>query len=135
MAEVAVGKVDSVLAEVRELAQSLIAPAAAEVELADVVGPDRVAVDQPGRGGAVGRGRRDSHGQAGQPLRAVTRSGRALTLMAARSDQPSDLSEASAHVRALMQTMERNRLRRLQACGFDGATARHLSDLHTPNLM
>jgi hypothetical protein len=58
-----------------------------------------------------------------------------LTLMAARSVQPSDLSEASAHVRALMQTMERNRLRRLQACGFDAATARHLSDLHTPNLM
>ena len=59
----------------------------------------------------------------------------ALTLMAARSVQPSDLSEASAHVRVLMQTMERNRLRRLQACGFDAATARHLSDLHTPNLM
>jgi hypothetical protein len=59
----------------------------------------------------------------------------ALTLMAARSVQPSDLSEASAHVRALMKTMERNRLRRLQACGFDAATARHLSDLHTPNLM
>jgi hypothetical protein len=30
----------------------------------------------------------------------------ALTLMAARSVQPSDLPEASAHVRALMQTME-----------------------------
>ena len=59
----------------------------------------------------------------------------ALTLMAARSVQSSDLSEASAHVRVLMQTMERNRLRRLQACGFDAATARHLSDLHTPNLM
>jgi hypothetical protein len=34
-----------------------------------------------------------------------------------------------------MQTMERNRLRRLQACGLSTATARHLSDLHTPNLM
>lgn len=59
----------------------------------------------------------------------------ALTIMAARSLQPADLSDAAAHVRALMQTMERNRLRRLQACGFDTATARHLSDLHTPNLM
>ena len=29
----------------------------------------------------------------------------------------------------------RNRLRRLAACGFSPATARHLSDLHTPNLM
>jgi hypothetical protein len=59
----------------------------------------------------------------------------ALTIMSARSIQPSDLSEAAAAVRALMETMERNRLRRLQACGFDAATARHLSDLHTPNLM
>jgi hypothetical protein len=40
-----------------------------------------------------------------------------------------------SQLRALMQTMERNRLRRLQACGFSAATARHLSDLHTPNLM
>ena len=59
----------------------------------------------------------------------------ALTIMAARSIQPSDLSDAAADVRALMQTMERNRLRRLQACGLSAATARHLSDLHTPNLM
>jgi hypothetical protein len=59
----------------------------------------------------------------------------ALTIMAARSLQPADLSDAATDVRALMQTMERNRLRRLQACGFDAATARHLSDLHTPNLM
>jgi len=59
----------------------------------------------------------------------------ALTIMAARSLQPADLSDAAADVRGLMQTMERNRLRRLQACGFDSATARHLSDLHTPNLM
>jgi len=59
----------------------------------------------------------------------------ALTIMAARSLQPADLSDAATDVRALMRTMERNRLRRLQACGFDAATARHLSDLHTPNLM
>jgi hypothetical protein len=59
----------------------------------------------------------------------------ALTIMAADSLQPADLSDAAADVRALVQTMERNRLRRLQACGFDAATSRHLSDLHTPNLM
>ena len=59
----------------------------------------------------------------------------ALTIMAARSLQPADLSDAAANVRALMQTMERNRLRRLQACGFSTATVHHLSDLHTPNLM
>ncbi len=59
----------------------------------------------------------------------------ALTIMAARSMQPAELSEATADIRALMRAMERNRVRRLEACGFDAATARHLSDLHTPNLM
>lgn len=59
----------------------------------------------------------------------------ALMIMAAQSLQPADLSDAAADVRALMETMERNRLRRLQACGFGAATAQHLSDLHTPNLM
>ena len=59
----------------------------------------------------------------------------ALTLMSARSVQPADLSDAAADVRALMQTVERNRVRRLQACGFTRHAARHLSDLHTPNLM
>jgi hypothetical protein len=31
--------------------------------------------------------------------------------------------------------MQRNRLRRLRACGFTATTAQYLSDLHTPNLM
>ena len=31
--------------------------------------------------------------------------------------------------------MEDNRIKRLQAAGFDAATATHLSELHTPNLM
>ena len=59
----------------------------------------------------------------------------ALTIMSARSLAPAELSEAAADVRALMATMQRNRLRRLASAGFDQATARHLSDLHTPNLM
>jgi hypothetical protein len=58
-----------------------------------------------------------------------------LTLLAARSLQPADLSEAGRALRQLQQTMERNRIRRLQAAGFDQPTARYLSDLHTPNLM
>ena len=58
-----------------------------------------------------------------------------LTLMAARSLQPADLSEAGIALRELMKTMDRNRVRRLRAAGFDVDTARHLSDLHTPNLM
>ena len=58
-----------------------------------------------------------------------------LTLMAAGSLQPAELSNGAAAVRELMQTMEDNRIRRLQAAGFDPRTAQHLSDLHTPNLM
>ena len=59
----------------------------------------------------------------------------ALTVMAAASLQPAEIAEAAGEVRALMARMERNRLRRLAACGFSDVTARHLSDLHTPNLM
>lgn len=59
----------------------------------------------------------------------------ALTVMAAESLQPAELSEAASSVRTLVTTMGRNQRRRLAACGFDAATSRHLSDLHTPNLM
>jgi len=59
----------------------------------------------------------------------------ALTLMSARSRQPAELSEAAAEVQALLVTMHDNRQRRLRAAGFDPATARYLSELHTPNLM
>jgi hypothetical protein len=58
-----------------------------------------------------------------------------LILMAARSLQPADLSTAGDALRRLLQATERNRIRRLRAAGFDAPTARHLSDLHTPNLM
>ena len=58
-----------------------------------------------------------------------------LTIMAAGSLQPADLSAGAAAVRELMSTMEDNRIRRLRSAGFDAATARELSDLHTPNLM
>jgi TusA-related sulfurtransferase len=58
-----------------------------------------------------------------------------LTLIAAGSLQPAELSNGAAAVRELMQTMEDNRIRRLQGAGFDPRTAQHLSDLHTPNLM
>jgi len=58
-----------------------------------------------------------------------------LTLMAAASLQPAELSEAADAVNELLGTMERNRLRRLRAAGFEETEAQHLSDLHTPNLM
>ncbi|HWF50079.1 MAG TPA: hypothetical protein VG294_05465 [Solirubrobacteraceae bacterium] len=58
-----------------------------------------------------------------------------LTVMAAGSLQPAELSEGARAVRELMHTMEENRIRRLRAAGFDLGAAQHLSDLHTPNLM
>lgn len=58
-----------------------------------------------------------------------------LTIMAAGSLQPRALGEGAAAVRALMKTMERNRIRRLRSAGFDEVEARLISDLHTPNLM
>jgi hypothetical protein len=58
-----------------------------------------------------------------------------LTIMAADSLQPAEIGEAAALVRGLIESMERNRIRRLVACGFDRVTARLLSDMHTPNLM
>lgn len=58
-----------------------------------------------------------------------------LTLMAAGSLRPAALSEGARAVRGLLATMERNRIRRLQAAGFDRDTGRRLSELHTPNLM
>ena len=59
----------------------------------------------------------------------------ALTVMAAASMQPADLSTAAADVRDLIRRAAVNRVARLQEAGFDESTARRLSDLHTPNLM
>jgi hypothetical protein len=58
-----------------------------------------------------------------------------LTVMAAGSLRPAALSEGARAVRGLLARMERNRVRRLRAAGFSTAEARHISDLHTPNLM
>jgi hypothetical protein len=59
----------------------------------------------------------------------------ALTTMTAKSLGAGDIGEAAAAVQRLMNTMSRNRIRRLQAAGFDEQTAHYLSELHTPNLM
>lgn len=58
-----------------------------------------------------------------------------LTVMAAGSLQPAELADGAAAVRALLRTMERNRIRRLRSAGFDVREAHYVSDLHTPNLM
>jgi TusA-related sulfurtransferase len=59
----------------------------------------------------------------------------ALTLMAAQTLQPAQLSEAAADVRGLLARTAENRVTRLLEAGFDEPSARHISDLHTPNLM
>jgi TusA-related sulfurtransferase len=61
--------------------------------------------------------------------------GESLVLLAARSAQPADIGDAGRAVRDLLGRMNRNRVRRLRAAGFDRATAQRLSDMHTPNLM
>jgi TusA-related sulfurtransferase len=61
--------------------------------------------------------------------------GESLVLMAARSGQPSDVGDAGRAVRDLLGRINRNRVRRLRAAGFDRATSQRLSELHTPNLM
>lgn len=58
-----------------------------------------------------------------------------LTILAAGSLNPRDLAKGAEAVRRLTRQMQENRIRRLKAAGFDEQTARHLSDLHTPNLM
>jgi TusA-related sulfurtransferase len=59
----------------------------------------------------------------------------ALTVVSAPSLQPAEIAEAASEVRSLLVRMDENRRRRLRAAGFDETTARHLSELHTPNLM
>jgi hypothetical protein len=66
------------------------------------------------------------------PSPAVTES---LVLMASRSRAPAEVAEAGQAVRDLLSGMHEHRQRRLRAAGFDLRTARHLSELHTPNLM
>lgn len=61
--------------------------------------------------------------------------GESLVVMTSKSLQPSDVGDAGAAVRNLMNRMHRNRIRRLRAAGFSLKTAGHLSELHTPNLM
>ena len=58
-----------------------------------------------------------------------------LVVMIAKSAQPADIGEAGDAVRKLMSRMHVNRIRRLEASGFDTHSAQHLSELHTPNLM
>ncbi len=58
-----------------------------------------------------------------------------LVLMATRSRHPTDIAEAGTAVTRMLERMHDNRVRRLRAAGFDAASANHLSELHTVNLM
>jgi hypothetical protein len=58
-----------------------------------------------------------------------------LTVLAAGSLQRADLARGASAVKELFRVMDGNRVRRLRAAGFSDGEARHMSDLHTPNLM
>jgi TusA-related sulfurtransferase len=59
----------------------------------------------------------------------------ALTILAARGDDPRSVARGHEAFRALLQTMAENRKKRLLHGGFRDDEAQLLSDLHTPNFM
>lgn len=58
-----------------------------------------------------------------------------LTILAAGSTSPADVSRGHDAFRELLDTMHENRTRRLESAGFSPTQAKTLSDLHTPNFM
>jgi hypothetical protein len=58
-----------------------------------------------------------------------------LTILAAGSTSPADVSRGHDAFRELLDTMHENRVRRLESAGFSPTQAKTLSDLHTPNFM
>ena len=59
----------------------------------------------------------------------------ALTVLAARGDDPRAIARGHDAVRALLETMGQNRRKRLAHAGFTDERAEILSQLHTPNFM
>ncbi len=59
----------------------------------------------------------------------------ALTILAARGDDPPSVRRGHDQFRALLDQMHEQRKKRLQSAGFDATQAETLSLLHTPNFM
>lgn len=59
----------------------------------------------------------------------------ALTILAARGDDPPSVARGHAAFRELLGTMHEARIKRLAHAGFTAEQAHLLSDLHTPNFM
>jgi hypothetical protein len=59
----------------------------------------------------------------------------ALTILAARGDDPPSVARGHAAFRALLDEMHQGRLKRLAHAGFSAAEAERISALHTPNFM
>ena len=59
----------------------------------------------------------------------------ALTLLAAKSQDPEAIRNGAEQYRKLLETMELNRVKRLQSVGFSESEAKEISSLHTPNFM
>ena len=59
----------------------------------------------------------------------------AFTILAARGDDPAAVARGHDAFRALLETMQDNRQKRLAAAGFSPEQAQRLAALHTPNFM
>jgi hypothetical protein len=59
----------------------------------------------------------------------------ALTILAARGDDPPGVARGHQAFRALLAEMHAGRLKRLLHAGFSADEAERISSLHTPNFM
>jgi TusA-related sulfurtransferase len=80
---------------------------------------------------AVRRRAATLHGAGGVPFALQD----ALVVLAAGGDDPRAVARGHDAFRALLETMDLGRRRRLEHAGFTPAQAATLSDLHTPNFM
>jgi TusA-related sulfurtransferase len=80
---------------------------------------------------AVARRSATMHGVDGVPAPIAD----ALTILAARGDDPPSVARGHAAFRALLDEMHQGRLKRLAHAGFSAAEAERISALHTPNFM
>jgi hypothetical protein len=80
---------------------------------------------------AVRRRAATVHAAGGMPARVVD----ALTILAARGDDPPSVARGHEAFRALLEAMHEGRKKRLAHAGFTAETASLLSELHTPSFM
>lgn len=80
---------------------------------------------------AVRRRAATMHGAGGVPAPIQD----ALTILAARGDDPPSVARGHAAFRELLDEMREGRTKRLEHAGFTATESQELSELHTPNFM